>query len=176
MMLSNRTKSLVSGSLALCLTFIGSQVLAGGMEDADKVAHAYVDAWKAGDYNKAIVLADKGHSSITGVRCAEQNSKWNEVTEVLEWGKPEALPPDFVAIKFSVNATDYKGEKRKQDWWIGLLKDDGVWKVGYLNANIRPQNMNYALHKAATVDDGQPQYKFSLNQFTKKVADYKAQK
>jgi hypothetical protein len=80
---------------------------------------------------------------------------------------------EFLAVKVTVNATDCKGMKRKQEWWLGLVNDGGTWKVGTVTL-AKPVNMNYVEHKAANAGDGEASYRFSLKQFAEKVAKCKA--
>ena len=141
------------------------------MAEAEKVAHSYVQYWMAGDYKQAIALADHGNVSITGVRCAEQLSKYNVINDIISWGKSEVVGNEYVAVPFSANTTKADGTKRKQDWWIGLVNDGGAWRVFYANANNKPLTFYYVEHKSATQDDGQPQFEYSLKSFKQKVAD-----
>ena len=170
-------KALLFCVFGICtLTLNAADLTPQQLAAADKVAHAYVEAWLAGDYDKAIVLADVSHAISTSGRVAAQATKYTEITEVLEWGKPEVCETEFVAIKFVSNTREYKkSTAEKKVWWLGLVEVGGNWKVCYINpfeAN-RPKSLAaYVKRKAAVREDALPSFERNMKTFKKTIDDY----
>jgi len=143
--------------------------------EASKVARGYLDAWKAGDFDKAVVLSTKDYAPMTAGRVGDHVGKYIEITEVLEWKKPEVCLNEFVAIEVELKTKGGRGSAQ-ESWWIGLASVGGKWKVCYTNPSTRPQNLGTFKRVAATKQDGQASFKEAIENAKKKMVAYEAEK
>ena len=169
-------KALLFCVFGICtLTLNAADLTLQQLAAADKVAHAYVDAWLAGEYEKAVVLSDAGYAIGTASRVARQASQYIVISGELEWGKPEVCENEFVAVKFTGLTTEYSViTGKKTVWWLGLVEIAGTWKVCYVNSRTAPHNLAEIVKRRAAVrEDAQSELEQNMQSYKKEVDDFR---